>query len=224
VVLLIDPYHTEAGAARVIRLPPRLAAEGITIAGVRLDSGDLAAHARRVRAILDAGGLHAARIFASGGIDEDAIASFVAAGAPIDGFGVGTSLVTSDDAPALDCAYKLQEYAGTPRRKRSEGKATWPGCKQTFRRYDEAGRMTGDVLTVSGDAQPGEALIRPVMRGGRLIAPLPSLADARAHAARELSRLPEGLRGLDVVPAYPVEIAPALRRLADETDRRVAAE
>jgi nicotinate phosphoribosyltransferase len=195
-----------------------LSEAGITLSGVRLDSGDLAAHAREVRRILDTGGLDAVRIFASGGIDEDAIAGFVASGAPIDGYGVGTSLVTSEDAPALDCAYKMQEYAGIPRRKHSEGKATWPGRKQVFR------QRNGDVLTVVGGDQEGEPLIHPVMRAGKIVAPLPSLAQIRTHAAAELAKLPEHLARLQTEPPYPVEVAPALRRLADEADRRLAAE
>jgi nicotinate phosphoribosyltransferase len=217
-VLLIDTYDTEAGARKVVGLAPKLAQAGITLSAVRLDSGDLAAHAREVRRILDTGGLDAVRIFASGGIDEDAIAGFVASGAPIDGYGVGTSLVTSEDAPALDCAYKMQEYAGIPRRKHSEGKATWPGRKQVFR------QRNGDVLTVVGGDQEGEPLIHPVMRAGKIVAPLPSLAQIRTHAAAELAKLPEHLARLQTEPPYPVEVAPALRRLADEADRRLAAE
>jgi nicotinate phosphoribosyltransferase len=223
-VLLIDTYDTEAGARKVVALAPNLAAAGTRLAAVRLDSGDLAAHARAVRTILDDGGLRDVRIFASGGIDEDAVARFVADGVPIDGFGVGTSLVTSEDAPALDCAYKLQEYAGIPRRKRSEGKATWPGRKQVFRTYDDGGTMAGDTLTVAGDAAPGEPLIRPVMRGGQRLGALPDLAAVRLHAADQLRRLPAHLRRLAVEPAYPVTVAPALKNLALEADRRLAAE
>ena len=224
-VLLIDSYDTEAGARRVVALAPRLASEGIAVRGVRLDSGDLGWHARQVRAILDEGGLGAVRIFASGGIDERKIARFVADGAPIDGFGVGTSLVTSEDAPALDCAYKLQAYAGRPRRKRSESKATWPGAKQVFRRYGADGRMAGDVVSVAADRQPGRPLLIPVMRGGRRLAEAPSLAEIRAHAAAELAGLPENLRSLEEVEAgatpYAVEIAPALRRLAEIADEEL---
>jgi len=216
-VLPIDTYDTLAAARKVVALAPRLAAEGIAIRGVRLDSGDLGALARQVRAVLDEAGLEAVRIFASGGIDEYALLRL--AGAPIDGFGIGTALTTASDAPALDCAYKLQEYAGLARRKRSTGKATWPGRKQVFRRR-ENGRMLGDVLTVEGDAQPGEPLIRPVMRGGRRLAPAEPLAEIRARAARELAALPEPLRALETRPAYPVTVAPALRRLADAVDRR----
>ncbi|MEJ2176132.1 MAG: nicotinate phosphoribosyltransferase, partial [bacterium] len=109
-VLLVDTYDTEAGAAKVVALVPKLRSEGIQVRAVRLDSGDLAAHAHRVRRILDEGGCSDIRIFASGGLDEHELAKL--APAPIDGFGVGTALVVSDDAPGLDCAYKLQEYAG----------------------------------------------------------------------------------------------------------------
>ncbi len=219
VILLIDTYDTEAGAEKVARLAPKLKALGIPVHGVRLDSGDLAAHARKVRAILDAGGLQDSTIFASGGIDEDALLEFGRSDAPINGYGIGTSLTTSSDVPAFDCAYKLQEYAGRPKRKRSEGKATWPGRKQVFRRYNADGVMRGDVLTVEGDRQGGEALIRLAMRGGARVGALPALVQARAHCAAELARLPAHLRRLEAGPPYPVEVAPSLHALADQVDR-----
>jgi nicotinate phosphoribosyltransferase len=220
--LLIDTYDTEAGARKVVALAPRLKADGIAIGSVRLDSGDLAALSRSVRRILDDGGLNDIKIFASGGLDEDSVAELVASGAPIDGFGVGTSLTTSSDVPALDCAYKLQEYAGTPRRKRSLGKTTWPGRKQVWRRYGADGRIAGDVLSVEDDRQAGEPLLQPVMRGGRRIAPSPPLSEIRAHAARELDRLPQPLRRLEPGATCPVEIGAALARLAGEVDARLA--
>jgi len=219
-VLLIDTYDTEAAARKVVALAPRLKAEGIAVRGVRLDSGDLAALAKSVRRILDEGGLRDVTIFASGGLDEDALLAMAAAAAPIDGFGIGTSLTTSSDVPALDCAYKLQEYAGLARRKRSAGKATWPGRKQVWRRYGAKGVMAGDVISLETDAQQGEPLLRPVMRGGRRLAPQPTLEQCRAHAARELARLPAPLRALELGAAYPVTVADALVRLAAELDRR----
>jgi nicotinate phosphoribosyltransferase len=222
--LLIDTYDTESAARRLAPLARRLAGEGIHVGAVRIDSGDLAAHARSVRSILDAGGLPAVKIFASGNLDEYRVRELVAGGAPIDGFGVGTRMNTSADAPYLDCAYKLQEYAGLPRRKRSEGKATWPGRKQVIRRFDAAGLMAGDTLTTM-DAEPdGQGLLRDVMRGGRRLAASPSLADVRRHAQASLARLPESLRGLSPAPAYPVTVAEALRALARETDRRTGAD
>jgi nicotinate phosphoribosyltransferase len=218
---LIDTYDTEAGARKVVALAPKLAAAGIRIGAVRIDSGDLGALARRVRRILDEGGLKDVSIFVSGGIDEEALASLVQSGAPISGYGIGTSLVTSSDAPSLDCAYKLQEYAGRPRRKRSTGKATWPGRKQVWRHFGKDGRMTRDILSVEGDRQPGEPLVEPVMQAGRRIAPLPALAEARARAARGLRQLPEDLRRLTPGPTYPVEVADALAKLAAEVDHRL---
>jgi nicotinate phosphoribosyltransferase len=218
VVLLIDTWDTEAAAHKVVALAPKLTHAGIRIKGVRIDSGDLAEHARRVRGILDAGGLEHVIIFASGDLDEYALRDLLAAGAPLDGFGVGTHLDTSSDLPYLDCAYKLQEYAGRARRKRSEGKATWPGRKQVFRRLDADGRMAGDVVTLESDPRPGEPLLAPVMRGGRRLAPAPSLEAVRRHAADNLARLPQALRRLETFD-YRVEISAALHQLAAEVDR-----
>jgi nicotinate phosphoribosyltransferase len=221
VVLLIDTYDTERAAEKVVLLAPELAREGIRVRGVRLDSGDLAAHARAVRAILDRGGLREATIFSSGNLDERKVQQLLASGAPIDGFGIGTALDTSSDAPFLDCAYKLQEYAGTPRRKHSEGKATWPGRKQVYRHYAADGTLDHDVVALEGDAQPGEPLLAPVMRAGRRVAAAEPLAAARARAAAEMARLPARLRQLaPASPAYRVEIAPGLRALAAELDRQ----
>ncbi|MBI3480417.1 MAG: nicotinate phosphoribosyltransferase [Nitrosomonadales bacterium] len=218
VVLLIDTYDTEAAAHKVVALAPKLEREGIRIKGVRIDSGDLAEHARRVRQILDAGGLQHVTIFASGDLDEYALRDMLAAGAPVDGFGIGTRMDTSNDMPYLDCAYKLAEYAGTGRRKRSEGKQTWPGRKQVYRRYDADGRMAADVVTLENDVQPGELLLRPVMRAGRRLAQA-TLADMRKHAAANLAQLPEPLRQLHEAYNYRVEIAGALHELAARIDR-----
>jgi nicotinate phosphoribosyltransferase len=219
-VFLLDTYDTEAAAEKLVTLAPRLRSEGVTIAGVRLDSGDLGEHARRVRRILDAGGLRDVTIFVSSSLDEHALHDLLAAGAPIDGFGIGSRLDTSADAPYLDCAYKLQEYAGRARRKRSEGKATWPGRKQVYRRYGSDRCMREDVLTVEDDVQEGTPLVQPVMRGGRRLAGLARLEAARVRAAAELARLPDSLRGLEPGPRYPVHVAPALRALAQTVDAR----
>lgn len=221
-VMLIDTYDTEAAAARVVALARRLRERGIEIPAVRIDSGDLADHARRVRAILDAGGFPGIGIFASGNLDEYRLRELVSAGAPIRGFGVGTRMNTSADRPYLDCAYKLQEYDGAPRRKRSEGKQTWPGAKQVFRASRD-GRYAGDLLGTEGEDGPGEALLAPVMKDGRRLAGSPALERVRAHAADQLARLPEGLRGLDPAPAYPVAVSQRLRALAQAVDARIAA-
>lgn len=217
--LLIDTYDTEVAAQKTVALAEKLKADGIHIKGVRLDSGDLYQHAIKVRAILDAGGLSDVTIFSSGSIDEYVLRDLLGRGAPIDGFGVGTHMDTSNDAPYLDCAYKLQEYGGRARRKRSEGKATWPGRKQVYRRFDAAGRMICDVLTTENDVHEGVALIVPVMRAGKRISAPESLDIARERAAKNLRALPEKLQRLDTQPAYTVIVAQALRDLAEEVDR-----
>ncbi len=200
----------------MVALAPRLAARGIRIRGVRIDSGDLADHAFQVRAILDAGGLGETTIFASGNLDEYALRDLASKGAPIDGYGIGTALTTSADRPFLDCAYKLQEYAGKPRRKRSEGKATWPGRRQVWRSMGADGRIAGDVAGRADESFVGEPLLVPVMRKGKRLTQ-PSLAEVRAHAARQLASLPDAVRDPDAAPAtYPVVISAALRALADE--------
>jgi nicotinate phosphoribosyltransferase len=220
VILLIDTYDTEKGARKVAELAPKLKADGISIRGVRIDSGDLTASSRKVRAILDAGGLRDVIILVSGGINEDVLQTMMREGAPIDGFGIGVNLDASIDAPSLDCAYKLQEFRGRPRRKRSEGKETWPGRKQVWRTYDADGRMRGDVVSIETDRHGDHPLIVPVMQGGKRLS-RPSLDEIRGHAARELARLPEPLARLEPGASYPVTIAPALHELAAEADREI---
>jgi nicotinate phosphoribosyltransferase len=217
--LLIDTYDTERAAEKVVALAPRLKKAGISIKAIRLDSGDLVDHARKVRRILDDGNLRDVAIFASGGLDEYALEEIISSRAPIDGFGIGTSLDTSSDVPYLDCAYKLQEYAGVARRKRSEGKVTWPGRKQVYRRYSEDSLIREDILTLEDAPCEGNPLIRPVMRQGNRIDGLPDLDETRDHAARELSFLPEDYRRLKADITYPVIISPALADLADEVDK-----
>ena len=221
-VLLLDTYDTETVARKVVKLAPRLKEAGITVHGVRLDSGDLIALSKNVRRILDEGNLRNVTIFASGGLDEDELVRMLGANAPIDGFGIGTSLTTSSAAPALDCAYKLQEYAGIARRKRSVGKATWPGRKQVWRSFGDDGRMTGDVLALQDDRRAGESLLLPFMRRGRRLAAPPALADIRKRAAQGLAQLPEPLRHLSDGTTLPVTVAPGLIALAEEVDRRCA--
>jgi len=220
-VFLIDTYDNEAAARKVVALAPRLKEAGIATRGVRLDSGDLGALSRSVRRILDEGSLQQATIFASGNLDEYRLRDLLASGSPIDGFGVGTSLVTSSDAPFLDAVYKLQEYAGAPRRKRSTGKATWPGRKQVHRSFRESGTLDHDVVALESEDLPGAGLLQPVMLSGKRVAPAPDTHSIRAGAARNLAALPPSLRGLEQ-PAEPyrVDISPSLRELAAQIDRK----
>ncbi len=217
--MLVDTYDTEAAVAKLIAMAPRLADAGLAFGGVRLDSGDLAFHARAVRRLLDTAGLSDRIVFASGNLDEHRIDALLAAGAPIDGFGVGTALGTSSDAPALDMVYKLQSYAGVARRKRSEGKATWPGIKQVSRTLDDNGRMARDTVHLASEAAQGMALLQPCMRRGRRLDALPTLAQSRAHHARERERLAPALSALQDAPsAYPVDFSSGLRDLMAQVD------
>ena len=221
--LLIDTYDTERAAHRVVHLAHELAARGDPrrIGAVRIDSGDLGALARRVRTILDEHGCQAIRIVLSGGLDELAIEGFVKSGVPADGFGVGTSLDVSADAPALDMAYKLQAYAGSPRRKRSPGKATWPGVKQVFRRRGPQREALGDEIALEGEDAGGEPLLEPVMSQGHRLTPPVALVDIREHCSRELNSLPAEVRLLhEGRTTYPVRISESVRELAAQIDAR----
>lgn len=216
--LLVDTYDTDIAVRQLVSLAQRLQREDITIGAVRIDSGDLRAHAANVRRILDAGQLPHVAIIASGNLDEYKIRDLVAADAPIDSFGVGTRMNTSADAPFLDCAYKLQEYAGRPRRKRSIGKATWPGRKQVWRAYGADGRMLFDTLSLQHDRAEGEALLQPVTVGGQRVAELPALPAIRDRARDQLRQLPQPLLELEAAPAHPVQVSRSLHDLARKLD------
>ena len=193
------------------------------VKGVRLDSGDLADHARKVRRILDEGGLPQVRILASGNLDEYQLRRLIASGAPIDSFAVGTAMTTSADAPSLDCAYKLQEYEGRPCRKRSEGKATWPGRKQVYRQYRHDGRYRYDYDLVTTVQAPGagDPLLHPVMTEGRRLVPAQNLTELRQRAATQLALLPDSLRKLECDHSYDVRISQPLQDLAHAVDQFV---
>ncbi len=211
-VLLVDTYDTLRGVRRAIEVGLALRARGGRLAGIRLDSGDLDALSRAARALLDEAGLHDTRIIASGGIDEHRIARLVAAGAPIDSYGIGTALVTSSDRPSVDIVYKLVEYAGSPRAKHSEHKATLPGRKQ-IRRFDSP---EDDLLALRGEeGLGGRALLAPVWRDGERLVEF-DLERARAAAAASLAALPEGWRTLESFDPPPrPRISPELERCAE---------
>ncbi|ALP66727.1 nicotinate phosphoribosyltransferase [Paraburkholderia caribensis] len=217
--LLIDTYDTEIAAKKVVALSKRLAAEKMTIKGVRIDSGDLSIHAQKVRRILDEGGLDAVTILVSGNLDEWRIEKLVHAQAPIDGFGIGTRMNTSADAPYLDCAYKLTQYAGRPRRKRSEGKATLPGVKQVFRTHGAEGKLAWDALVLEDERHAGVPLLQPVMIDGQRLCDRLTLDVMRQHARRELLSVPERIAALNPSnEPYRVDISERLVDLARELD------
>jgi nicotinate phosphoribosyltransferase len=224
--LLVDTYDTLEGVRRVIRLAEEWG-EGFRVRALRLDSGDYASLSRTARAMLDDAGLDRVQLFVSGGLDEYRVAALVAEGAPIDGFGVGTRMGTSSDAPTVDSVYKLVAYAGEGRMKLSTGKATLPGRKQAFRQFD-GDTAVRDVIGLADEALEGEPLLLPVMRDGARLAASDALPVMRERARREFARLPERIRRLEPAdPSYPVEVSEALTaqrdRVRAEIERRASA-
>jgi nicotinate phosphoribosyltransferase len=219
VVLLVDTYDTERGVGKAIDVAREVARGGHHVAGIRLDSGNMAVLAKKARAALDEAGVVDVQIFASGGLDEHAIAELVAADAPIDAYGVGTKVGVSEDAPALDSVYKLVAYDGRPVAKLSTRKATLPGPKQVWRLQG----MAGDAIGRADRAGPegAEALLVDVMSKGRRTRH-DSLADARARFERERTALPDELRSLRPKP-YPVEMTPELDRLSKQVAEEINA-
>jgi nicotinate phosphoribosyltransferase len=215
-VLLVDTYDTLEGVRNVIRLSKELGSS-FRVRGIRLDSGDMADLARRSRALLDEAGLERLTIFASGGLDEHEIARLVREAPEIDAFGVGTKMGVSQDAPALDMAYKATSYAGRGRLKLATGKRILPGRKQIFR-VEEKGEAVRDVLARHDEPLPGRPLMEKVMEAGkRLPSHVTSLDSIRENRAREMALLPSRLRALlPAKPPYPVEVSQALERYAQE--------
>ena len=217
-VLLIDTYDTAQGALRVTQLARELRKRGVSVKGVRIDSGDLAIEAKTVRQILDANECSGVRIFVSSNVDEYSIEAMQSAGAPIDAFCLGTRLAVSEDAPSLDCAYKLQQYAGRPRRKRSVWKESWPGPRQIYRQYDPHGRIAMDVLGCADECTEGEPLLQQVMVHGQRTCTSPPLNAVREFCAGQLATLPLNLRSLERVTQAPTKVSERQHALAAEVD------
>jgi nicotinate phosphoribosyltransferase len=219
-VLLVDTYDTLEATRLIVQ-------SGLRPSAVRLDSGDLAVLAREVRSILDAGGLSATKILASGELDEWRIAALVGAGAPIDGFGVGAAISTAGDVPSLGGVYKLVEIERDGTRvgvaKLSESKQTWPGCKQVWRRL-EGGTAVGDLVALAEEPAPDGCvpLLEQVMAGGRRTAAKPALQDIQRRARTLVAELPAGVRRLRDADAYPVALSAPLQAAGREVTARAA--
>lgn len=222
---LVDTYDSLEGTRRAIEVAKEMRERGHWLRSIRLDSGDLANLSAEARVLLDEAGLGEVRILASGGLDEFKVNELFMAGAPIDGFGVGTKVGVSSDTPWGDIVYKLVEYGGNPVLKLSTGKETLPGRKQVYRYADEDGSYARDVITIANSLDHiGAALLAEVMRHGERRAVNPTVHELREHFARELARLPGRYKGLTSPASYPVEISADLEtlrsRIALETRRR----
>lgn len=223
--LLVDTYDTVRGVENAAKVALELKQSSFKLQAVRLDSGDLIDLSIKSRRILDQNGLQDVAIFASGNLDEYRVQELVRAGAPIDAFGVGTAMVVSADAPALDVAYKLTEYKGIPRLKTSQGKLTLPGRKQIFRAVNANGGCFADLLgladesvtTVSREFKPAPAEVATLLQrgfsGGHRIAPRPSLDESRARLLESMAKLEQRYKDLDKPETYQVKYTAALNAM-----------
>ncbi len=213
--LLVDTYDTLAGVDKVIAL---VRDEGLQVGAIRIDSGDLAQLARAARKRLDQAGYREIRIIVSSGLDEWSVRDLIAAGAPIDGFGVGTRLGVSEDAPSLDFAYKLTAYDGEPRLKSSPGKKVLPGRKQVWRCYDQAGCMVEDIIGCHREQHTGEPLLITAVSQGQPVSPAPDPEQSRQRLQLSLERMPKPLLALELADQpYTVRISDALEALYRQT-------
>ena len=215
IVLLIDTYDTELAALKVVAVADRLKERGLVVRAIRLDSGDIADHACKVRQILDSGGHPEIGIFVSSGLDEHELQRLLASGAPIDGFGIGTKMLVSADAPYLDCAYKLQEYANIPRYKHSEGKITLPGRRQIYRQFNANGVIEHDLIGLMDKPQAGEPLLIKVMQAGKRINGRETLDKMCSRVENQLQQLPPEFLSLQISVDSPLLIADDIKALMD---------
>ncbi|MHA2400190.1 MAG: nicotinate phosphoribosyltransferase [Promethearchaeota archaeon] len=209
-ILLIDTYDTEKGAKKSTQF-------GNKIKGVRIDSGDLAKHAKKVRRILDEKGNHNVLIVASSDLNEYKIKEITDKNAPIDAFGVGTELATSRDDPSISGVYKLIEYNTAPKIKISEEKITYPGIKQVFRLFDENGMFKNDILGLETEVTPdrAELVLKPIMKKAKIIIEMPELSEIQAFYNENIKKLPDIYKSLDPTQVLDLEISPKLEELTD---------
>ncbi len=222
--LLVDTYNTLTGVRKVIALAKEWG-DAFKVKAIRLDSGDLGALAKDARQLLTEAGLSHVEIFASSGLDENKIQALLEEGAPIDGFGVGTQLAVSGDAPEMDFSYKLVEYVGQPRMKLSSSKKLLPGRKQVFRFFN-GDQMKQDVIAQFDEVVGGKPLLKQVMRQGkRLTTWHNSLEQARTYAQQQMKALPPALHALQSVKQkYPVLTSDALQGTAQQLQRKLQKE
>jgi nicotinate phosphoribosyltransferase len=210
--LLIDTYDTIAGAHKAVQVAKEMTARGQRLQGVRIDSGNLANLALDVRKIFDKVGLQDVKIIGSGGLDEYDLADYSDTNIPYDSYGVGTKMGVSADAPWSDIAYKLVEYDQRSVVKLSPGKVSLPGKKQLFRISDKQGQLHKDIIALRDEKVAGaETLLKRVMTGGKITAPVPSLEESRSGFLSEFAKLPEPIKRIRDSENYPVEKSSGLQ-------------
>ena len=222
---LVDTYDTIGGTRKAIEVAKEMRQSSHALQAVRLDSGNLLDLSLTTRAMLDEAGLQEVQVLASGGLDEYAVDELLSAGAAIDGFGVGTTVGVSADAPAVDSVYKLVEYDRRPVLKLSPDKATAPGRKQVYRVRDANGRYVRDIIARADERPPvegAEPLLHDVMIDGRPVGRPPTLSELRDGFGREFACLPERHKD-DLRSPEPYEVLASddLRALQSEVAANV---
>ena len=220
---LVDTYDTVEGTRRAIEVGREMRRKGRQLRAVRLDSGDLLDLSLKTRALLDEAGLAEVQVVASGGLDEHRVDDLLSAGAPIDGFGVGTKVGVSADAPWTDFVYKLVEYDARPVLKLSSDKQTLPGPKQVYRLRDRAGLYSRDIVACAAEPPPeegAEPLLGEVMEEGRRVVCLPTLSELRERFREKLAPLPERHKALTSPAPYEVAISDQLQKLSADVRER----
>lgn len=241
-ILLVDTYDTlKSGLPNAIKVAGEMEKKGHRLKGIRLDSGDLAYLAKKSRALLDKAGLKYVKIAVSNQLDEYVIRSLLGQEAPIDVFGVGTSLVTGQPDAALDGVYKLAYVADKPRIKLSEtiAKITLPSKKQVHRVYNGEDMALGaecislwselEVSKMFHPFEPGkffsfsdyqtEPLLHEVMTGGKRINPARSLDEIAAYSKKRLEQLPLEYKRFENPHRYKIGLS---RELKESRDKLIA--
>lgn len=238
-ILLVDTYNTlKIGLPNAITVAKEMESKNKRLKGIRLDSGDLVYLSKKSRQQLDDAGLHYVNIFASNQLDEYIIKSLLEQKAPIDGFGVGTSLVTGQPDAALDGVYKLAYAHGKPRIKLSESidKATLPNRKQVFRMYDSSGELLGaDIISLSTEKEfkemyhplderkkmslencTGQPLLSKVMENGKHTSEPKSVSEIASFSKSRRDQLPQEFKRFDNPHIYKIGLSKALKKERDQ--------
>jgi nicotinate phosphoribosyltransferase len=226
-ILLVDTYNNIAGTEKAALIAKELEAKGYRLAGVRIDSGNIAEISRKTRNLLDSKGLNYVKIFASGDLDEYRIEELLNSGAEIDSFGVGTRMGASVDQPYLDVIYKISETLNEydkflPIMKLSEGKSTLPGRKQVFRFKNSQGNFSKDIIALAAEDSEGQPLLQKTMENGKRISPSPTLLDIRRIASENMSLLPAEYKKITNPSIYPVELSTKLTALVRKLRQQIA--
>lgn len=225
-VLLLDTYSYREGIKNALIVAGELEKKGLRLKGVRLDSGNLARESKNIRALLDKHGFRYVKILVSGNLDEHKIEKLVNAKASIDGFGVGTNMGVSSDAPYCDVVYKISEINNkkisfAPTMKLSRNKATLPGRKQVYRLRNKKGKFLKDILALENERQKGEPLLLKMIENGKLLRTYTQLGQIRGFVKRQISELPSAYKKLKTEKTYPVIKSPQLRKLTVDLSKKL---